>query len=114
VFPNPKREILPGLFVRARIEQGTVENAILVPQQAVTRNTKGEPTLFVVGSDNKAEVRVIETSRSVGNQWMVSSGLKAGDKVIVDNLQRVRAGAEVKAVPAAAPATQTAAASGAP
>jgi membrane fusion protein (multidrug efflux system) len=114
VFPNPHNELLPGLFVRARIQQGSVENAILVPQQAVTRNAKGEPTLFVVGDGNKAQVRVIETSRSIGNQWMVSSGLKAGDKVIVDNLQRVRAGAEVKAISTASAATQTATAASSP
>lgn len=100
VFPNPKGELLPGLFVRARIQEGSAPDAILVPQLAVSRNTKGQATALVVGADDKVEVRVIETERAVGNQWLVSAGLKVGDRVIVQNLQRIRPGAPVKAVPA--------------
>ncbi len=101
IFPNPRGELLPGLFVRARLEEGNNPDAILVPQYAVTHNSKGEPTALVVGANNTVELRVLQTTRADGNQWMVSSGLKVGDQVIVDNLQRLRPGAPVKAVPAA-------------
>jgi len=70
-------------------------------QFAVTHNSKGEPTALVVGANNTVELRVLQTARAVGNQWLVSAGLKPGDRVIVDNLQRLRPGAPVKAVPAA-------------
>lgn len=99
-FPNPKNELLPGMFVRARLQEGTTSGAILVPQLAISRNTKGDATALVVGAEGKAELRVLQTDRAVGNQWLVSDGLKAGDQVIVQNLQRVRAGAAVKPVPA--------------
>jgi membrane fusion protein (multidrug efflux system) len=69
IFPNPRGELLPGLFVRARLEEGSTPNAILVPQLAVSRNVKGEPTTLVVGANNTAELRVLQTSRAVGNQW---------------------------------------------
>ena len=101
IFPNPNNELLPGLFVRARLEEGSRPDAILVPQLAVTHNSKGQPTTLVVGANGMAEIRVIQTARAVGNQWLVSSGLQPGDQVIVDNLQRVRPGAPVKATPAA-------------
>lgn len=100
LFPNPRGDLLPGMFVRARLEEGSDPGAILVPQLAVTRNTKGEPTALVVGADGKAELRVLETPRAIGNQWLVSEGLKAGDKLIVDNLQKVRPGTPVKPGPA--------------
>jgi membrane fusion protein (multidrug efflux system) len=103
VFPNPKGDLLPGLFVRARLEEGSTPDAILVPQSAVTHNSKGQPTTLIVGANSMVELRVLETPRAVGNQWLVASGLKPGDKVIVDNLQRVRPGATVKIVPAASP-----------
>lgn len=103
IFPNPRGELLPGLFVRARLEEGTTPNAILVPQLAVSRNPKGEPTALVVGPTGTAELRVLETSRAVGNQWLVSAGLKPGDQVIINNLQKLRPGAPVKVVPAAFP-----------
>jgi membrane fusion protein (multidrug efflux system) len=101
IFPNPRGELLPGLFVRARLEEGSSPDAILVPQLAVTRNAKGQPTTLVVGANNMVELRVLETARAVGNQWLVSSGLKAGDQVIMNNLQRVRPGMPVKIAPAA-------------
>ena len=100
IFPNPKGDLLPGLFVRARLEEGNTPDAILVPQLAVTRNTRGEPTALVVGADGKAELRILQTSRAVGNQWLVADGLKPGDRLIVDNLQKVRPGAPVKPMPA--------------
>ena len=100
ILPNPKNELLPGMFVRARLEQGVNPNAILVPQLAVTRNQKGEPTAMVVNAENKAELRILKTERAVQNQWLVSDGLKPGDKLIVDSLQRVHPGDSVKPVPA--------------
>lgn len=103
VFPNPRGDLLPGMFVRARLEEGTTPDAILVPQLAVSRNTKGEPTAMVVGAESKVELRVLETPRAVGNQWLVSSGLKPGDQLIINNLQKIRPGVPVK-VAADAPA----------
>jgi membrane fusion protein (multidrug efflux system) len=100
IFPNPAGDLLPGMFVRARIEEGNTPDAILVPQLAVTRNTKGDPTALVAGADGKAELRILQTARAVGNQWLVTDGLKPGDALIVDNLQSVRPGTAVKAVPA--------------
>lgn len=109
IFPNPRGELLPGLFVRARLEEGSTPDAILVPQLAVSRDPKGEPTALVVGANSTAELRVIETSRAVGNQWLVSSGLKPGDQVIINNLQKLRPGAPVKVAPPASPPPATAA-----
>jgi membrane fusion protein (multidrug efflux system) len=103
IFPNPKEDLLPGMFVRAQLDEGSTPNAILVPQLAVTHNTKGEPTAMVVGTEGKAEVRVLKTSRAVGNQWLVSDGLKPGDQLIVDNLQKLQPGVPVKPVPAKLP-----------
>ncbi|MFA6287782.1 MAG: efflux RND transporter periplasmic adaptor subunit [Opitutaceae bacterium] len=100
LFPNPKTELFPGLFVRARISEGTAPAAILVPQLGVGRNTKGEATALVVGAEGKAELRILKIDRAVGNQWLVSDGLKPGDRLIVQNLQRVRPGSVVKPVPA--------------
>jgi membrane fusion protein (multidrug efflux system) len=103
IFPNPHGELLPGLFVRARLEEGSRPDAILVPQLAVSRNSKGEPTTLVVGANSMVELRVLETPRAVGNQWLVTAGLKPGDQVIINNLQKIRPGVPVKAAPAAPP-----------
>lgn len=100
LFPNPKNELLPGMFVRARLQEGTTPDAILVPQLAITRNSKGEATALLIGAENKVELRVLHTDRAVGNQWLVADGLKPGDQVIVQNLQRIRPGSVVKPVPA--------------
>lgn len=112
VFPNPRGDLLPGMFVRARLEEGTTPDAILVPQYAVNRNSKGEPTALVVGAESKVELRVLETPRAIGNQWMVTSGLKPGDQVIINNLQKIRPGVPVKVAAAEAatpaPASSTA------
>lgn len=102
VFPNPRRELLPGMFVRAQIQEGSAPDAILVPQLAVSRNVRGEPTALVIGAENKAELRMLQTSRAVGNQWLVTSGLKAGDQVIIDSFHKVRPGVPVKPAPPAA------------
>ena len=104
IFPNPKEELLPGMFVRARLVEGLVSDAILVPQLAVTHNPQGEPTAFVVGPDDKVASRVLQTSRAIGNQWLVSAGLKPGDRLIVDNLQKLQPGMPVKPVAAKLPA----------
>jgi membrane fusion protein (multidrug efflux system) len=98
-FPNPKQILLPGMFVRAILEEGVSENAILIPQRGVTRNSKGDAVALVVGAGEKAEQRPIKVSRTVGDTWLVSEGIKAGDRVIVEGLQKARPGTVVKAVP---------------
>lgn len=104
VFPNPRQQLLPGMFVRAVIQEGVNEQAILVPQRGVTRNPAGQPMVMVVGAEEKMEARPIKTERTVGDDWLVSEGLKAGDRVILEGLQRARPGMVVKAVPFGAPA----------
>lgn len=96
--PNPNRFLLPGMYVRARVEQAVNEQAILVPQQAVQRNAQGA-SVFVVNADNQAEVRPVKTERAYGNDWIISEGLKAGDRVIVAGFQKLAPGAPVKPVP---------------
>ncbi|PWC35759.1 efflux RND transporter periplasmic adaptor subunit [Azospirillum sp. TSO35-2] len=100
VFPNPNKDLLPGLFVRARIEQGVADKAIVVPQAAVSRGPDGTAQVWVVGADNKATVRLIKTERALDNGWLVSDGLAPGERVVVEGLQKVKPGAEVKPVPA--------------
>jgi membrane fusion protein (multidrug efflux system) len=107
IFPNPQKVLLPGMFVTARLSEGVSQDAILVPQQGVTHNARGEPTALVVTADNKVELRVIKTDRAIGNQWLVTDGLHAGDRVIVDGLQRARPGAEVVPTEAASATTTT-------
>ena len=102
VFPNPDYLLLPGMFVRAELEEGVNEGAILVPQQGISRDFKGRPIALVVNASGQVEQKDLELDRTVGDQWLVSKGLTAGDRVIVDGLQKVRAGATVNAVPFAA------------
>jgi len=97
IFPNPDHMLLPGLFVRAELVEGVNDNVLLVPAQAVSRNTHGDPTVLVVDKDNKAVLKIVQTSRIVGNKWVVTGGLVAGDKVIVDGMQKVQSGAMVQA-----------------
>jgi len=104
LFPNPRGELLPGMFVRARLDEGVNPEGLLVPQQGVTRDQKGLPTALVVNADGKVERRQLVTERAVGDAWLVTGGLKAGDRVIVEGLQKVQPGAAVTAVPAAVPA----------
>ncbi len=108
-FPNPPENgvyaLLPGLFVRAEIIEGISPDAVLVPQQGVTRNAKGQPTTYVVGKNDKGqdvtELRVLTVDRTIGDKWLVTSGVKAGEQVIVENLLRIRQpGQPVKPVPA--------------
>lgn len=110
---NPNGSLLPGLYVRVRVEQAQAGNAVLLPQQAVTRSAQGD-TVMVVGSDGKVSPRPVKIGGEQGGQWVVLDGLKAGEQVMVDGFQRLRPGAPVKAVPwqaAAAPATAPASAS---
>lgn len=100
VFPNPNGILLPGMYVRARIVEGADTHAILAPQQAVSRDEKGQPTAFIVDARGVARLRVLEASRAVGNSWLVTAGLAPGDRLIVDGLQSVQSGQPVHAVPA--------------
>ncbi len=102
-FPNPDGLLLPGMFVRARFDQAINTNAILVPQAAVTHNARGEASVFVVDTGNKAAERKVKAERAVGNDWVVTSGLKPGDKVIVQGLGKVKPGATIRPVPASKP-----------
>ncbi|EYU17272.1 efflux RND transporter periplasmic adaptor subunit [Photorhabdus aegyptia] len=97
IFPNPNEELLPGMFVRAKLEEGIRRDSILVPQQGVTRTPRGEATVMVVGADEKVEPRVITANQAIGDKWLVTSGLKAGDRVIVTGLQKIKPGIPVKA-----------------
>ena len=116
VVPNPDRLLLPGMYVKAMLSMAVDEQAILVAQQAISRNSKGEAVAMVVGSDNKVAQRVLTTGDAIGDKWVVRDGLKVGDKVIAQGLQKVAVGDQVKAVEvtsAAATATTPAATQGA-
>lgn len=111
VFPNPDRLLLPGMFVHAHLATGTRSDAVLVPQQGVTRTPNGDATALVVNADNRVELRKIVTERTVGNHWLVSAGLSPGDRLITEGLQFIRPGSAVSVVPASnvAPLNQIAA-----
>jgi membrane fusion protein, multidrug efflux system len=113
VFPNPKHTLLPGMYVRAILEEGVNDKAILIPQQGVTRNPAGNAMVMVVGAEEKVEPRIIKAERTVGDSWLVSEGLKAGDRVILEGLQKARPGTPVKAVPFASKTEGTPAATAA-
>src|ERR1700682_21171 len=98
IFPNPRFVLLPGMFVRARIEEGVKENAFLVPQVGVTHDPSGKATALVVGTDNKVAVRPVQLRGTSGTQWIVESGLNDGDRVVVAGVQKVQPGAVVQAV----------------
>jgi membrane fusion protein (multidrug efflux system) len=99
VIPNPKGVLLPGMFVRAVVEEGVNQEAILVPQQAVSRNPKGNPAALIVDTEGKVQQRMLTLDRAIGDQWLVVSGLAAGDRVIVEGMQKVKPGASVKVIP---------------
>lgn len=99
VVPNPEGILLPGMFVRARLEQGVDPDAIVVPQRAVTRNPQGQPIALVVDVDNKVQQRLLATDRVVGHGWLVTEGLASGDRVVLEGIQKVRPGDEVVPVP---------------
>lgn len=96
VVPNPQSLLLPGMFVRAVVQEGIAERAILVPQQGVSRNPKGEPIGLVVGEAGAVEQRALTLNRAIGDRWLVSAGLAAGDRLIVEGMQNVRPGTAVK------------------
>ena len=99
-FPNPHGVLLPGMFVRAELNEGVYRNAILAPQQGVSHDPKGAASAFVVGPDGKAQARTLKTSEAYGDKWLVTEGLKPGDRLIVEGLMKVQPGVAVKAVPA--------------
>ncbi|NHZ65566.1 efflux RND transporter periplasmic adaptor subunit [Massilia genomosp. 1] len=113
LFPNPKGELMPGMYVRAVLDSGLDDQAITVPQVGVTRNQRGEATALVLNKENKVEQRVLSTGAAVGDKWVVNAGLAPGDRVIVEGLQQVQPGAPAVAVPAAAPAASRATPAGA-
>ena len=99
IFPNPQHLLLPGMFVRARIDEGTQPDAILIPQQGVTRTPRGDATVLVVNDKNQVESRTVVAPQAIGDRWLVTEGLKNGDRVIVSGLQKVRPGVTVVATP---------------
>ncbi|MCK9469487.1 MAG: efflux RND transporter periplasmic adaptor subunit, partial [Porticoccaceae bacterium] len=99
-FPNPDRKLLPGMFVRAQLQEGVQEHAILAPQQAVFRDSRGVAQVWVVGANNSAERREVETLRTVGNSWLIGSGLESGDQVVTEGLQLLIEGMQINPVPA--------------
>lgn len=98
VLPNAKHQLLPGMYVKAVLSTAVNEQALLVPQQSVTRDAKGDATVWVVGNDGKVAQRSVKLGDAVGDRWVATSGLKAGEKVVVEGTQKVSAGASVKAV----------------
>jgi membrane fusion protein (multidrug efflux system) len=103
VFANPRAELLPGMYVRARLQEGIREQGLLVPQQGITHDAQGNPTALILDGDQKVVLRQLTVNRAIGDQWLIDSGVKVGDRVIVDGLQRVKPGAtaQVIAAPAA-------------
>ena len=99
VFPNPNGVLLPGMFVRAVVKEGVNDQAILIPQQAVSRDPKGNPLALIVDASGKVEQRLLNLDRAIGDQWLVSTGLAPGDRVIVEGVQNVKPGISVKEVP---------------
>jgi len=98
-FPNPNQLLLPGMFVRGLVQEGVREQAMLVPQRGVTRDTAGNAIVLVAGEGGVVERRMIKTERAIGDAWLISNGLKVGEQVIVEGVQRIRPGATVKPVP---------------
>jgi len=103
VFPNPRRDLLPGMYVRARLTEGSREGAIVLPHAAVSRDPRGNALVMVVNAESKVEARTVEAVQALGDTWVISKGVAAGDRVIVDNLQKIRPGMPVQPVAAAAP-----------
>lgn len=97
VFPNPDKELLPGMFVRAVLEDGVLENAVMVPQQGLSRTPRGEAMVMLVNQQNEVETRIVTASQAIGNKWLITKGLQTGDKVVVVGLQKIKPG--IKVVP---------------
>jgi membrane fusion protein (multidrug efflux system) len=113
LFPNARGELLPGMYVRARLTQGVNRDAVLVPHAALSRNPRGEAQVMVVDAESKVAARVVRAEQSVGDKWVVGSGLAAGERVIVEGLQKVKPGAQVQAQEAGQAAAQPAPGAGA-
>jgi len=107
IFPNPKGILLPGMFVRAVVQEGVNKQAILIPQQAVSRDPRGNPLTLIVDAEGKVQLRMLTLDRAMGDKWLISSGLVSGDRVIVEGMQKVQPGASVKVVPFAADSGKT-------
>ena len=99
VFPNPKGVLMPGMFVRTILQEGIHKNAILIPQQAISRDPKGNPLALIVDTSGKVQMKQLTLDRAIGDQWIVLSGLASGDRVIVEGLMKVKPGIPVKTVP---------------
>ena len=97
-FPNKEAILLPGMYVRARLNIGTDPNAILIPQKAVTRNSKGQAIVMLVDPEGTVKQKVIETAEVIGDKWRITSGLEEGDRVVISNLQRIHSGDHVEAI----------------
>jgi membrane fusion protein, multidrug efflux system len=98
LFPNPQHLLLPGMYVRAIVQEGVMAQGILVPQQGVSRNPAGNAVAMVVGAQDKVEPRILQIAQAIGDQWLVSAGLQAGDRLIVEGLQKARPGTQVRTV----------------
>ncbi len=96
LFPNPKRELLPNMYVRAEVVEGVDEAAILAPQRAVIRDAKGDASVYLVNENGKVEMRAVKALRTIGHSWVISSGLENGDLLIIEGLQRIRPGMAVR------------------
>lgn len=103
LFPNPDGLLLPGMYVRALIDEGVQNDAILAPQQGVARDERGRPTAIIVDAQDKAVLRILTTSRTIGDRWLVTSGLAAGDRLITEGLLKIKPGDKVRPVPAGSP-----------
>jgi membrane fusion protein (multidrug efflux system) len=99
VFPNPNGVLLPGMFVRAEVKEGVNDQAILIPQQAVSHDPKGNPSALIVNAAGKVEQRLLVLDRAIGDQWLITSGFVPGERVIVEGMQNVKPGIPVKEVP---------------
>jgi membrane fusion protein (multidrug efflux system) len=99
VFPNPEGVLLPGMFVKTVVKEGVQEQAILISQQAVSRDVKGNPIALIVDAESKIQQRMLTLDRAIGDKWLVLSGLASGDRVVVEGMQKVRPGTTVKVVP---------------
>ena len=107
IFPNPDNVLLPGMYVRAVVQEGVQASAILLPQQCVSRNMRGEATCYVVNASDKIESRILKVDRAVGNKWLVREGVASGDRIVAEGFQRIAPGVAVKAVPFMAQAAAT-------
>lgn len=105
-FPNPNGLLLPGMYVRAKLAQGVVQDAMLVPQQGVSRDAKGGATVLVIGADNKVAQRIVVASRVIGDKWLITKGLRTGEHIVTEGLLLIKPGQKVKPVPAGSKPTQ--------